>query len=58
VSSETKVDSDDRQPSPIWDLAELVEAEATNQTGAKVVDGIQVSGNLLLDWKFIVITKK
>lgn len=27
-------------------------------TATKVIDGKQVSGNLLLDWKFIILTKK
>jgi 2-polyprenyl-3-methyl-5-hydroxy-6-metoxy-1,4-benzoquinol methylase len=31
--------------------------ELTSQTGTKVIGDYQVSGSLLLDWKFIVITK-
>lgn len=29
----------------------------TTKTGTKVINGVQVSGNLLLDWNFIIITK-
>lgn len=31
--------------------------KTTRSTGTKVVNGLQVSGNLLLDWRFIIIEK-
>ncbi len=31
--------------------------KATRGTGTKVVNGLQISGNLLLDWRFIIIEK-
>jgi len=30
---------------------------STRSTGTRVVDGLQISGNLLLDWRFIIIEK-
>jgi len=34
------------------------EKETNNATATKVVNGIQISGNLMLDWRFIMIDKK
>lgn len=31
--------------------------KATRNTGARVINGLQVSGNLILDWRFIMIEK-
>lgn len=32
--------------------------EFTTQTGTRILDNVQISGNIVLDWKFIVLTKK
>jgi hypothetical protein len=50
VNAKIKIINDD-----MWEPFD--NRELTSVTGTKVIGNYQVSGNLLLDWKFIVISK-
>lgn len=41
-----------------WNCFDNTKMSGTTKTATKVINGKQVSGNLLLDWRFIILTKK